>query len=378
MDTLIFLQNYWWFIISLLGALLVFMMFVQGGQGLLLEMGRTSTERELIVASMGRKWELTFTLLVVFGGAFFAAFPLFYSTSFGGAFYVWMLILLVFVIQAVAYEFRRKPSNLFGEKTYDCMLMINGLAGPLLLGMAFGTLFTGAPFTVDRMNMALTGGAVSQWATPWHGLDALADIRNWLFGILTLSLSRVLAMHYFINNINCDAIRRRAAMRSIYNAIPLFCSLILFVGMMCQSTGASFGYQIGIIAPEKQRFMNTFIEMPVLMAMFFAGVVLIGTGIYTGAIHASRRAIWFSGTGTVVLVLSLLLSSGWNNSCYYISTVDLQSSLNISNSSSSELTLRVMSWVSLLIPFVLGYIWYVWRRLNAEPLSERDVRDAGH
>ena len=217
MDTLLFLQHYWWFLISLLGALLVFLLFVQGGQGLLYTMGRTEAERDLVVNALGRKWEFTFTTLVTFGGAFFASFPLFYSTSFGGAFYVWMAILLVFVVQAVSYEYRRKPSNVLGQRTYEAFLVLNGVAGPLLLGVAVGTFFTGAEFTVNRMNMAAVGGdtAISQWATPWHGLEALTDARNLLLGVAVFALSRVLALHFFLNNLDCGCVRDacRAAIR---------------------------------------------------------------------------------------------------------------------------------------------------------------------
>ncbi|MCH5335340.1 MAG: cytochrome d ubiquinol oxidase subunit II [Alistipes sp.] len=365
MNTLIFLQHYWWVIISLLGALLIFMFFVQGVQGMLYEVGRTPEERDIVVGVIGHKWELTFTVLVTFGGAFFASFPLFYSTSFGGATYVWTAILLAFVIQAVAFEFRRKPGNLLGDKTYEWFLMINGFAGPLLLGMAFATLFTGAPFTVDRMNLLEAGGdtVISRWATPWHGLDAVADVRNWMLGIIVLSLSRVLAMHYLLATLNDSEMRERARERSGLNAVPCIVLLPVFVGAVCCLTGASYGDGVDIIAYEHYRYFNTFVEMPWFIPLLLGGVGLLVYGCFTGWWNGNRRALWFSGAGTVLTFFTLILLSGWNHACYYVSTVDMQSSLNIANSSSSEFTLKVMAWVSLFIPFVVAYIWYVWRAL---------------
>jgi len=380
--TLIFLQHYWWFIVSLLGALLVFLLFVQGGQGMLYELGETPLQRDMIVNSLGRKWELTFTTLVTFGGAFFASFPLFYSTSFGGAFYVWMLVLLAFVIQAVAYEYRRKPGNLLGSRTYETFLVINGIMGPLLLGMALGTLFSGAPFRIDRFGLAdMAGGpqVISQWATPWHGLDALADFRPWLLGITAVFLSRTLATHYFLSNIDDAELRKVASSRSMYNAVPMVIALLLFICGVLWSDGASFGYDDPTyIVKEKFRYLHTMIELPFLPAMILAGIALVLTGIHVGWRFASRRAIWFSGIGTVLVVLPLLLCAGWGQSCYYISTVDMQSSLNICNSSSSLFTLKVMSFVSLLVPFVVAYIWYVWRALDRQPVTSEEIAGDDH
>lgn len=380
MTTLIFLQHYWWFIISLLGALLVLLLFVQGGQSMIYELSSTPEEMNVLVNSLGRKWELTFTTLVTFGGAFFASFPLFYSTSFGGAFYVWMLILLVFVIQAVAYEYRRKPNNVFGPRVYERFLLINGFLGPMLLGMALGTFFTGAPFTVDRLNIAEAGNAtISQWATPWHGLEAVADCTNWLLGLSLVFLSRTLAAHYFLNNIDDKTLRERIAHLSVYNVVPLVFFILMFLGTMIWGKGASYGYDDPCyISGEDFRYLHNFIEMPYLTVMLAVGLGLVLSGSYAAWRYLDRRAIWFSGSGTVLTVLALLLSVGWNKTCYYVSTVDIQSSLNIGNSSSSEFTLRVMSWVSLLIPFVVAYIWYAWRAIDSKPVTKAEIAGDDH
>ncbi len=377
MDTYLLMQHYWWFIISLLGALLVFLLFVQGGQGMLYTIGRTETERNMIVNSLGRKWEFTFTTLVTFGGAFFASFPLFYSTSFGGAFYVWMLILLVFVIQAVAYEFRRKPNNFLGEKTYNAFLLINGIAGAFLLGAAVGTLFTGAPFTVDRMNLTQTGtfNTISQWATPWRGLDALADYRNWALGLSVLFLSRVLALEYFLNNISDETITERSRKRLPFEAGAFLVFFLTFAVSLLCSKGWSADPQTGYISIEAYKYLHNLLAMPAVAALFLAGVLSVLWGIWIGGRKGSRRAIWWSGVGTVATVLALFLLAGYNNTAYYPSLADMQSSLTIRNSSSSEFTLKVMSWVSLLIPFVALYIWYAWRSLNRTPITRDEIEN---
>lgn len=380
MDTLTILQHYWWFIISLLGALLVFLLFVQGGQGLLYTIGRTSDERNILVNALGRKWEFTFTTLVTFGGAFFASFPLFYSTSFGGAFYVWMLILFVFVIQAVAYEYRRKPNNLLGEKTYEWFLIINGVAGALLLGTAVGTLFTGAHFTVDRMNIAQLGGnpTISQWSTSWHGLEALLDYRNVALGLAVLFLSRVLALHYFLNTVEDATLRERARKRSLCAAIPFLAFLLTFVISLLFATGYAYEPATGTIVAEPYKYLHNMMQMPIVTAVMLAGVVLVLYGIWSGGFAGHRSAIWFSGFGTVLTVLALLLLAGWNNTCYYPSLTDMQSSLNITNSSSSQFTLSAMSIVSILIPFVLAYIWYAWRALTKTPITAEEIKNDDH
>ena len=379
MDTLLFLQHYWWFLISLLGALLVFLLFVQGGQGLLYTMGRTEAERDLVVNALGRKWEFTFTTLVTFGGAFFASFPLFYSTSFGGAFYVWMAILLVFVVQAVSYEYRRKPSNVLGQRTYEAFLVLNGVAGPLLLGVAVGTFFTGAEFTVNRMNMAAVGGdtAISQWATPWHGLEALTDARNLLLGVAVFALSRVLALHFFLNNLDDETLRLRARRLSCGYSLLFLAAFLAFFGWLLCSDGRAIDPASGTVSIEPYKYLHNLLAMPAVAIVLLAGVAAVLWGLWSGGRNGSRRAIWFSGAGTILTVLALLLLAGWNDTCYYPSLTDMQSSLAITNSSSSLFTLKVMSVVSLLIPFVAAYIRYAWRALT-RPISEREVEEAEH
>ena len=379
MDTLLFLQHYWWFLISLLGALLVFLLFVQGSQGLLYTMGRTEAERDLVVNALGRKWEFTFTTLVTFGGAFFASFPLFYSTSFGGAFYVWMAILLVFVVQAVSYEYRRKPSNVLGQRTYEAFLVLNGVAGPLLLGVAVGTFFTGAEFTVNRMNMAAVGGdtAISQWATPWHGLEALTDARNLLLGVAVFALSRVLALHFFLNNLDDETLRLRARRLSCGYSLLFLAAFLAFFGWLLCSDGRAIDPASGTVSIEPYKYLHNLLAMPAVAIVLLAGVAAVLWGLWSGGRNGSRRAIWFSGAGTILTVLALLLLAGWNDTCYYPSLTDMQSSLAITNSSSSLFTLKVMSVVSLLIPFVAAYIWYAWRALT-RPISEREVEEAEH
>ena len=379
MDTLLFLQHYWWFLISLLGALLVFLLFVQGGQGLLYTMGRTEAERDLVVNALGRKWEFTFTTLVTFGGAFFASFPLFYSTSFGGAFYVWMAILLVFVVQAVSYEYRRKPSNVLGQRTYEAFLVLNGVAGPLLLGVAVGTFFTGAEFTVNRMNMAAVGGdtAISQWATPWHGLEALTDARNLLLGVAVFALSRVLALHFFLNNLDDETLRLRARRLSCGYSLLFLAAFLAFFGWLLCSDGRAIDPASGTVSIAPYKYLHNLLAMPAVAIVLLAGVAAVLWGLWSGGRNGSRRAIWFSGAGTILTVLALLLLAGWNDTCYYPSLTDMQSSLAITNSSSSLFTLKVMSVVSLLIPFVAAYIWYAWRALT-RPISEREVEEAEH
>ncbi len=379
MDTYVFLQHYWWLIISLLGAVLVFLLFVQGGQAQLYRVGRTPAERNMIVNSLGRKWELTFTTLVTFGGAFFASFPLFYSTSFGGAFYVWTAILLVFVIQAVAYEYRRKPGNLFGEKSYDAFLVINGVAGTLLLGIAVGTFFTGADFTVERLNLANVGGdtVISQWAGRWYGLEAVLDYRNLALGAAVMLLAQTLASHYFLNDIDDETIRRRSARRSLRTALPAVLFLLVFLAGILLSPGYGVEPETGMIFEEPYKYLHNLLQMPYLLALLAAGVALVLAGVWKGW-RCRREAIWFSGSGTILTVLALLLLAGWNDTCYYPSRVDMQSSLHIYNSSSSRFTLTVMSVVSLLIPFVAAYIWYAWRALNRTPVTRQEMEGDDH
>ena len=378
MDTLTFLQHYWWFIISLLGALLVFLMFVQGGQALLYDIGRTEEERNMLVNSLGRKWEFTFTTLVTFGGAFFASFPLFYSTSFGGAFYVWMAILFCFVLQAVAYEYRRKPANVFGERTFNAFLLINGVLGPLLIGTAVGTFFTGAEFTVDRLNLANQGGAavISQWATPWHGLEAVAEWRNVLLGAAVALLAMTLACQYFMNNIDDETILRRAQSRMrLFGVLFVVCIVAWLLALLLADGRAADA--AGTISAEPYKYLRNLLEMPYVTVVLLLGVVSVLWSIRLGW-GGSRRAVWFGGAGTVLTVLSLLLLAGWNGTAYYPSLTDMQSSLTISNSSSSLFTLRTMAWVSLFVPFVAAYIWYAWRAMNRRPITREEIRGDDH
>ena len=364
MDTITLLQHYWWFIISLFGALLVFLMFVQGGQALLYALGRNERERNLLTGVLGHKWELTFTTLVTFGGAFFASFPLFYSTSFGGAFYVWMAILFCFVLQAVAYEYRRKPANVFGERTFNAFLLINGVLGPLLIGTAVGTFFTGAEFTVDRLNLANQGGAavISQWATPWHGLEAVAEWRNVLLGAAVALLAMTLACQYFMNNIDDETILRRAQSRMrLFGVLFVVCIVAWLLALLLADGRAADA--AGTISAEPYKYLRNLLEMPYVTVVLLLGVVSVLWSIRLGWC-GSRRAVWFGGAGTVLTVLSLLLLAGWNGTAYYPSLTDMQSSLTISNSSSSLFTLKTMAWVSLFIPFVVAYIWYVWGALS--------------
>ena len=378
MDTLTFLQHYWWFIISLLGALLVFLMFVQGGQALLYDIGRTEEERNMLVNSLGRKWEFTFTTLVTFGGAFLASFPLFYSTSFGGAFYVWMAILFCFVLQAVAYEYRRKPANVFGERTFNAFLLINGVLGPLLIGTAVGTFFTGAEFTVDRLNLANQGGAavISQWATPWHGLEAVAEWRNVLLGAAVALLAMTLACQYFMNNIDDETILRRAQSRMrLFGVLFVVCFVAWLLALLLADGRAADA--AGTISAEPYKYLRNLLEMPYVTVVLLLGVVSVLWSIRLGWC-GSRRAVWFGGAGTVLTVLSLLLLAGWNGTAYYPSLTDMQSSLTISNSSSSLFTLRTMAWVSLFVPFVAAYIWYAWRAMNRRPITREEIRGDDH
>lgn len=374
--TYIFLQHYWWLIVSLLGALLVFLMFVQGANSLLFSLGATEEERRMIVNSTGRKWELTFTTLVTFGGAFFAAFPLFYSTSFGGAFYVWMLILLVMVIQAVAYEFRRKPDNIFGERFYNILLVINGIGAPLLIGTAVGTMFTGAEFTVNRANLSIIGGesTISQWVSPWYGLEALADMRNVCLGLALVFLSRMLAAQYFMNDIDDRTLFGRSRKAMLINAVPFVIFFVAFLLSILVADGWAVGAD-GIITVEPYKYLHNMLAMPVVTALLLAGVVSVLASVVLGYFRSSRKAIWFGGIGTVVTVWMLLLTLGFNGTAYYPSLVDAQSSLTIRNSSSGLFTLKTMTIVSALVPFVLAYIWYVWREVNKHKISQQTAND---
>ncbi len=370
-----FLQHYWWFLVSLLGALLVFLMFVQGANSMLFSLGRTEAERSLLVNSTGRKWEFTFTTLVTFGGAFFASFPLFYSTSFGGAYWVWMIILFSFVVQAVSYEFQNKLGNLLGARTFQTMLVINGVVGPLLLGMAVATFFNGANFVVDKMNLTVfSQPVISHWANASGGLDAVADPWNAVLGLAVFFLSRVLGLLYTKNNINDDVLSLRISRRLIVEAACFLVFFLLFLVRTLFKDGFAYNPSTGDIFIEPQKYLNNLIDMWYVALTLVVGVVLVLYGIVRTIYNKVYIfGIWFAGIGVVMVVLSLLLCAGWNNTAYYPSIANLQSSLTIANSCSSEFTLHTMAVVSLLIPFVLAYIVYAWRCIDKKKLDHDEI-----
>lgn len=365
------LQTYWWLLVSIIGALFVFMTFVQGGQTLLHKLGKTEEERDLIINSLGRKWELTFTALVMFGGALFAAFPLFYAVSFGGAYYVWMAILFCFIIQAVSYEYRKKPNNLFGERFYERMLFINGSLGIFLIGAALGTLYRGGNFVVNQMHL-------SHWTTATYGLEALLDPFNVAFGLMLVFLSRMQGALYLYNNIAHEAIAQRALKHLKYDTL-LFLPLFLYVaGSMLFQTGYSYDPQTHLVTAESMKLLHNLMAYPLLAIVLVAGVLLLLIGVALALFRNNNRAIWLSGTGTVMVVTILLLILGINHTVYYPSLVDLQSSLTIENSSGSHYTLYVMSIVSLLVPVVLGYIFALWRSMDKTKLTMQEVQSDPH
>ncbi len=382
MITYSFLQHYWWLLISLLGGLLSFLLFVQGGQTLISSLGKTEDERRLIVNVLGKKWEYTFTTLVTFGGAFFASFPLFYSTSFGGAYWVWMLILFCFIVQAVSYEYQNKPGNFFGRNAYRGFLFFNGLAGTFLLGAAIATFFTGSEFSVNKQNLADFSGQfapiISQWQNPLHGLEALFNPRNWLLGLAVLFLARTQAVLFFKNRIKNDPIQERLDGALLKNALPFLVFFLAFLIWTLFARGFAVKPETGEVVMEKFKYFNNLVEMPLLLVLLLAGVVGVLYGIIYSFIKKTwKKGIWFSGAGTVITVMTLLLVAGYNNTAYYPSSFDLQSSLTIFNSSSSFYTLKVMSVVSLLIPFVIAYIFFAWRSLEKtqttiEEINEKD------
>ncbi len=370
------LQAYWWIIVSLLAAILVFLMFVQGGQTLFKQIAKTSKERSLLVNSIGRKWDLTFTTLVTFGGAFFASFPLFYSTSFGGAYWVWILILFSFIIQAVSYEYRTKVNNFLGTKTFDMFLFINGLLAPILIGAAVGTFFTGSEFSVDRMNITnVTNPVISRWENATHGLEAAFNITNLALGLAVFFLARVLALLYFINNIEHKEIIRRSAKAIILNSVAFLVLFLLFVGLLLTKEGFAVNPDTKKVILEPFKYLHNLIEMPLVLILFLVGVVGVLYGIFLGAFKTSGKGIWFAGAGTVITVFSVLMLAGFNNTSFYPSTFDLQSSLTIHNASSSKYTLTAMGWVSLLVPFVGIYIWFTWKAMNKRKVSEGDIEN---
>lgn len=379
-NTYILLQQYWWFLVSLLGALLVFLLFVQGGQSLLFTLGKNETQQKMIMNSTGRKWEFTFTTLVTFGGAFFASFPLFYSTSFGGAYWVWMLILLCFVLQAVSYEYQSKKGNLLGKKTYRFFLILNGVLGPLLLGTAVGTFFNGAEFMVDKEQLSeIAMPVISRWANPLHGLEAAFNPWNLLLGLAVFFLSRILALLYFINNINDAEINTRSRKQLLKETVLFLLFFLTFLIHWAIAPGFAVRPDTGEVYLEPFKYGLNLIQMPLVLATLLIGLVGVLFGIGKSLWAATwNKGIWFAGAGTLLTVLALLLCAGWNNTAYYPSLVDLQSSLTIQNSCSSPFTLKVMSFVSLLIPFVLAYIYYAWRALDLHKIDSQEMEESHH
>lgn len=370
-----FYQQYWWFLVSLLGALLVFLMFVQGANSMIFNLGRTDTERRMLINSTGRKWELTFTTLVTFGGAFFASFPLFYSTSFGGAYWLWMVILFSFVLQAVSYEFQNKLGNVFGAKTFQIFLVINGILGPLLLGGAVATFFDGSNFIIDKGNITQIGQPViSRWANASNGLDALLDVWNLVLGLAIFFLARILGTLYIVNNVDDPQIRSRARRQLLINAGIFLVLFLTFLGRTLLKDGYAYDPATGVISMQPQKYFHNLIEMWYLLLVFVLGVVMLLFAIVRSALDkAYIKGIWPGGIGVVLVVLVLLLCAGWNHTAYYPSNADLQSSLTIANSCSSKFTLQAMSVVSLFIPFVLGYIAYVWYLMDKKKIDEKEI-----
>lgn len=374
MITYAFLQQYWWFIIALLGGLLVFLMFVQGGNALIFLAGKGERERELIVNSTGRKWELTFTTLVTFGGAFFASFPLFYSTSFGGAYWVWILILVTFVFQAVSYEFQSKTGNILGKTAFRTFLTLNGFLAPLLIGTAVGTFFTGSAFVVNKAAVGdIAAPTISQWTNAWHGLEAVANPFNVEFGLMVMFLALVLGALYMLNNIDDDGLSvelRKWLVRS-------FCAFLVFFLLVMWQLLTMDGFAVatdGVVSMEEQKYLHNLLAMPNVLVMLVMGAVLLVSGVAATIFKQGfSRGIWLAGPGTVLAVMALFMVAGYNGTAYYPSTADLQSSLTIANSSSSEFTLKTMAIVSLIIPFVVAYIAYFWRQMDKKSITSEEL-----
>lgn len=379
MFTYEFLQNYWWFIISLLGGLLVLLMFVQGANSMILLVGATEREKQLMVNSTGRKWEFTFTTLVTFGGAFFASFPLFYSTSFGGAYWVWVLILITFVFQAVSYEFQNKTGNLIGKTAFRIFLTINGFLAPLLVGTAVGTFFSGSPFTVDK---AAAGDSlapvISTWDSPWHGLEAVANPWNVGFGLMVLTLAICLGILYMLNNIDDESLAKKLRAHLLVFGIAFVVMFLNSIFWLLTKSGFAVDAD-GRVFIEQYKYLHNFLDMPWVLATFIVGTLLVLAGlVWTLACRKFRRGIWLSGAGTVLAVMSVFLVAGLNGTSYYPSVTDLQSSLTIANSCSSEFTLRTMAYVSIAIPFVLAYIVYAWRSMDRKSLTSKELEETDH
>lgn len=377
MITYEFLQHYWWFLIALLAGLLIFLSFVQGGNALIFLVGKKEDERQLIVNSTGRKWELTFTTLVTFGGAFFASFPLFYSTSFGGAYWVWILILITFVLQAVSYEFQSKAGNILGKNTFRAFLTINGCLGPLLIGTAVGTFFTGSNFIVNKDAVMDVGSpTISRWCSSWHGLEAVTVPFNVEFGLMVMFLSITLGALYMINNISDENVNKRLRKSIIFSFIGF---LIFFIAVVINFIVME-GFAVdenGVVSMEKGKYINNYLEMPLVMAMLLIGAILLVVAVALTLFKKGyNRGIWFAGPGTILAVISLFLIVGYNGTAYYPSVADIQDSLTLSNSCSSEFTLKTMAIVSLIIPFVVAYIAYFWRQMDKKSITKEELENS--
>jgi cytochrome d ubiquinol oxidase subunit II len=366
-----FLQGYWWFIISLLASLLVFLMFVQGGQTFIFSLAKTEMQKTMLVNTLGRKWEFTFTTLVTFGGAFFAAFPLFYASSFGGAYWVWMVILFSFIIQAVAYEFRSKPANVYGRKTFDVFLVVNGSVGPFLVGVAVATFFTGSRFSLNELNQVT-------WQTPWHGLEALLSLRNLSLGFTILFLARVMGLMFFINTIDDEDIITRSRKKILANMIPFLLTFLFFVVTLLTSEGFEAHPVTGAVTMEKLKYLSNFLQMPLVLIIFLCGTLLVLWSLFLALFRNSLKPVWFGGAGTIMVVLSLFLVAGYNNTAFYPSLYDLNDSLTIRNASSSLYTLRTMFFISFAIPFVVAYIWFAWRAITSKKITSDEMESETH
>ncbi len=379
-----FLQHYWCFIVCLLGGLLVFLLFVQGGNSMIFTLGKDEKERRMLINSTGRKWELTFTTLVTFGGAFFASFPLFYSTSFGGAYWIWILILLTFVVQAVSYEFQHKKGNILGAKPFQYCLILNGLLGPLLIGGAVATFFEGSNFIVEKSNITDSlQPVISRWANGSHGLDVLLNPWVWVLGLAIMFLARVLGLLYFVNNVDDSEIRGRSKRPLLINTVFFLVFFLTYFVHVMLKDGYAVDPATQVISIEPLKYFHNITSQWYLTLIFVAGVLgvlwgIVQTWLKLDSDVAYTKGIWYAGTGVVLVVLAFLLTAGWGNTAYYPSTADLQSSLTLQNSCSSEFTLRTMFWVSLLVPFVLAYIWYAWRNMDKKKIDRQEVEDEEH
>lgn len=391
LETYSFLQHYWWLLVSLLGALLVFLLFVQGGQTFLIGTKKDKVLNQMLVNSTGRKWEFTLTTLVTFGGAFFASFPLFYSTSFGGAYWVWIITCLMFVIQAISYEYQSKHGNVLGKKGYQTLLVINGIMAPLLLGAIVSTLFMGGNFTIDKSQIYDFGamrGAISEWSTyngvMLHGLEAVLNPWNLVLGVAVLFLARVTGLLYFINNIDDSVLQAKARKSLPLNAIIFVVLFVAYVVKLITMTGLRYNPSaldpgVGSFVPESFLYWHNLLQMPVVLIIFLVGVLLVLLGIGLTLFKKNfRKGVWIEGVGVVLAVLAMLLLAGWNNTAYYPSLFDAQSSLSIKNSSSSFYTLRAMSYVSILIPFVLAYIWFAWKSIDSKKITRKEIESSEH